>query len=265
MWSPASDCLTPLTPTRHERSLYCVHAIGGTIGFLTPFAKRVSATRDVYGLQCHGIAGNEPDRTVPAMAKRYVEEITAVQPHGPYELVGYSMGGLIAFEIARLLAQRGEQVALAGMLDSCAPGVPLAPVDTAAALSLVSRAVGLFPPFEAENPDQPDEVLIRDFLAEAVEHGILAASFRPSDLRPMIDIYRVNGHAANEYLPDGPYKGDLHCLFTESSGLVQHRADWEGFITGELTVRVIDADHFTLMHEQHAQQVADTVLGWLDD
>jgi thioesterase domain-containing protein len=175
------------------------------------------------------------------------------------------MGGVVAFEMARQLAQRGETVALAGMLDTSPPGVSMAPVGTASALSLVSRAVGLFPPWEAQDPDQPDDVLIRAFLAEAVERGVLPAAFRPADLQPMIDIYQVNGHAANVYLPDNPFKGDLHCLFTESSGLSRYQGDWERLITGELTVRSIDADHFTLMHEHHAQQVADAVLEWLKD
>lgn len=266
MWSRASDCLTPLSRGGHARVLYCVHAIGGTVGFFAPFAERLSAVRDVHGLQCHGIGpGNEPDRTVPAMAERYVEAVTAEQPHGPYEVVGYSMGGLVAFEMARMLSERGEQVALAGLLDAAPPGVPLPPVDTAAALGLVSRAVGLFPPYEAEDPGRPDEELMREFLAEAVARGVLPAAFRTEDLRPMVDIYQVNGRAADAYRPAGPHRGDLHCLFTESSGLIRHRERWQRLATGESTVELIDADHFTLMHEQHARQVADTVIGWLKD
>lgn len=266
MWSPTSDCLGPLAAEGRERALFCVHAIGGTVGFFNPFAERLSSVRDVYGLQCHGVTpGNDPDLTVEAMAERYVAEVTALRPHGPYEVVGYSMGGLIAFEMARQLTLGGERVALAGMLDTVPPGKVVAPIETAGALSLVSRAIGLFPPFEPEDPDRPDDELLEEFRAAAVAKGVLPEKFRARDLRPMIDIYTVNGQAANDYRPRSAYPGDLHCLFTESAGLYRDQENWYRYITGKVVVDMIEADHFTLMHEQHAQQVAGTVMGWLKD
>src|ERR671913_266264 len=81
------------------------HRPGGARGARHRRHRRLAGVRDVYGLQCHGISpGNEPDGTVEAMAARYVAAVPTAQPEGPYEVVGYSLGGLIAFEVARQLA-----------------------------------------------------------------------------------------------------------------------------------------------------------------
>lgn len=262
-WSAATECLVPLQVDGTGRALHCVHAIGGTVGFFAPVARRLAGTRDVYGLQCHGISpGHEPDRTVEAMAARYVEAITTAQPAGPYEVVGYSLGGLIAFEVCRQLVARGLPVALTGILDTAPAGVPVPEVSTAQALGLISRAIGFQPPYQGD-PALPEDELIEAFLAEAVARGVLPAAFTTADLRPMVDVYAVNGHAGSTYRPVAPYPGPIRCLFTEASGLLSHVDGWRRDALGEVTVDVLDADHFALMHEQHAAEVVDTLKSWL--
>jgi thioesterase domain-containing protein len=262
-WSAATECLVPLQVDGTAPALHCVHAIGGTVGFFAPVARRLAGIRDVYGLQCHGISpGHEPDRTVEAMAARYVEAITTAQPTGPYEVVGYSMGGLIAFAVSRQLAARGLPVALTGILDAAPAGVPVPEISTAEALALISRAVGFQPPYQGD-PARPDESLIEDFLAAAVARGVLPAAFTVADLRPMIDVYAVNGHAGSTYRPRTPYPGPVRCLFTVGSGLLSLLDGWRECALGGVTVDVLEADHFALMHEQHAAEVVDTLRGWL--
>ena len=56
--------------------------------------------------------------TVAVMAERSCLAIRALQPSGPYHLVGYSFGGLIALEVARLLQETGEEIAFLGMIDT---------------------------------------------------------------------------------------------------------------------------------------------------
>lgn len=262
-WSAATECLVPLQVDGTGRALHVVHAIGGTVGFFAPVAQRLAGVRDVYGLQCHGISpGNEPDRTVEAMAARYVTAITTAQPDGPYEVVGYSLGGLIAFEVARQLAAAGRPVALAGILDTAPPGEPAPQVDLPQALGLISRAVGFQPPYQGD-PGLPDDEQVTAFLAEAVRRGVLPAAFTPADLKPMIDVYAVNGLAGSAYRPTTGYPGDLHCLFTVDSGLVSLLDGWRQYAGGEVSVDLMDADHFALMHEQHGAEVAATIRGWL--
>ncbi len=52
------------------------------------------------------------------MAAVYVKEIRRVQPHGPYYLGGYCMGGTAAYEVAQQLLAQGEQIAFLGLFDT---------------------------------------------------------------------------------------------------------------------------------------------------
>ena len=79
----------------------------------------------------------------------------------------------------------------------------------------------------------------------------------------MIDVYAVNGQAGNCYRPVAPYPGLVRCLFTVGSGLLSHVDGWRRCARGGVTVDVLDADHFALMHEQHAAEVAATLHSWL--
>jgi thioesterase domain-containing protein len=73
----------------------------------------------LYGLQSQGLDGESaPLHTIEEMAAYYLREVRAVQPKGPYYLGGYCLGGTIAYEMAQVLLQQGEEVALVAMLDT---------------------------------------------------------------------------------------------------------------------------------------------------
>ena len=59
-----------------------------------------------------------PDDCIVTMAEVYAAAIRQIQPHGPYLLGGWSMGGLVAVEMARLLQADGEETRLLAMLDT---------------------------------------------------------------------------------------------------------------------------------------------------
>jgi len=101
--------------------LFLIHSGQGdvtTYGLLT----RRLPDRAVYGLQSIGLQGESwPLTSVPAMARRYLPEILARDPTGPYLLAGACMGGMVAFELAQMLRQRGKAVGLLGMMDTLLP------------------------------------------------------------------------------------------------------------------------------------------------
>ncbi|QBJ95977.1 non-ribosomal peptide synthetase [Rhodococcus sp. ABRD24] len=100
--------------------LFCVHPLSGIAWCYAGLADRL-ADRQLYGLQATGAA------TLPAslaeLATAYLDEIRAVQPEGPYHLLGWSLGGNIAHEIAVQLRACGAEVATLAMLDSRPPDV----------------------------------------------------------------------------------------------------------------------------------------------
>ncbi|WP_158595995.1 thioesterase domain-containing protein [Oleomonas cavernae] len=79
----------------------------------------LGADRPLYALQSHGLTRFEAlPQSVEAIAQNYLGLIRGVQPHGPYHLLGWSFGGLVAHEIARRLRDGGEAVAFLGLLDA---------------------------------------------------------------------------------------------------------------------------------------------------
>jgi len=117
-WSP----LVAIQATGSLPPLFCVHALGGNVLNYVPLARAIGADQPFYGLQAIGLDGITPPlATVEDMAARYVREIRARFPRGPYFLCGGSMGGLIALEMAQLLRADNEQVAFLGLFDTYGP------------------------------------------------------------------------------------------------------------------------------------------------
>ncbi|WP_433671224.1 amino acid adenylation domain-containing protein [Nocardia sp. CA-136227] len=109
----------PLRADGIEPPLFCVHpAIGLAWGF-SGLVQYVDPDRPVLGLQSPALS--DPTvrfETLDELADRYVREIRAVQPHGPYHLLGYSLGGTIAHAMAVQLRRAGESVATLAMMDT---------------------------------------------------------------------------------------------------------------------------------------------------
>jgi thioesterase domain-containing protein/acyl carrier protein len=110
-----------LVPVQHGvgPALFCIHGVrGDAIGF-RELAKRLGPDCTVYGLRARGLDGFQtPCNRVEEMAAHYAAEIVEAQPRGPYFLIGYSMGGLVAYEIARQLRNEGREVGLVGLIDT---------------------------------------------------------------------------------------------------------------------------------------------------
>lgn len=89
------------------------------------FARLLGPEFPAYGMKAIGVDGSEPplDRVEP-IAERYLAEILKVRPRGPYVLGGFSIGGLMAFELALMMQKRGLEVAQVISFDTLAPGYP---------------------------------------------------------------------------------------------------------------------------------------------
>lgn len=266
MRNQVHDCLIPLQVSGTCRPLYCLHAVGGTVAFYAPLARRLSSVRDVYGLQCYGLrAGNPADRSIEAMAVRYVEAIDSIQPEGPYELIGYCMGGLIALEMARIIRARGGKVILNGVLDTEPPQAQQEGFTFAQALNLLSSTMGLSTPFIGE-PGLSEDRLLYDFHERAVADGRLPAAVRIRDLAPLVDICRINGSAIAQYSP-APIPGNVNFLFSFRPGTspAELAEGWQRYVDGEMHIETFNIDHFVLMDEQNAAQVFEVVGRWLTE
>ncbi|MGO9774616.1 MAG: thioesterase domain-containing protein, partial [Roseiarcus sp.] len=115
---------SPLVMMRSSRTtssapLYCIHPGGGSIIRYQPFADAMTGFRAVYGVQSRNlIDANYVSNSIDEMARDYVDLLRRNQLHGPYLLLGWSMGGHIAMKMTEMLEQSGEEVAFLGLLDT---------------------------------------------------------------------------------------------------------------------------------------------------
>jgi thioesterase domain-containing protein/acyl carrier protein len=102
--------------------LFGVHGHEGGVLFWRDIVMHLPPDQPFYAIQAQGVDGLQPALTrIENMASLYVREVQKIQPHGPYFLCGFSMGGEIAFEMSQQLLQIGEQVDLLVMLDTKNP------------------------------------------------------------------------------------------------------------------------------------------------
>lgn len=118
----ARSALRVLLPLRAEGGrppFFCIHPSTGLIWCYAPLAGLMGPGRPLYGLQARGLGDDAAlPASVAAMAADYIEQLAAVQPAGPYHLLGWSLGGVVAHEIAVQLQDAGEEVAALVMLDA---------------------------------------------------------------------------------------------------------------------------------------------------
>jgi thioesterase domain-containing protein/acyl carrier protein len=111
--------LLELKPGAKNPPIFLVHGLGGSaMDFFQP-VRHIEAEHPIYGIQSKGIDGvDQPLERIEDMAEFSIDAVRELQPHGPYVLIGYSLGGLVALEMAQRLSAAGEKIALLAMLDA---------------------------------------------------------------------------------------------------------------------------------------------------
>ncbi|MDQ7733303.1 amino acid adenylation domain-containing protein [Halomonas sp. SpR1] len=106
-----------------QSPLFCVHAGMGTLYDYQPLARRLQGVCTVYGLPCRMLTDPQHcDTSLEAMADDYAATIRRLQPHGPYRLLGWSLGGTLAAMIAARLEKQAQEVGLLALVDPYIPG-----------------------------------------------------------------------------------------------------------------------------------------------
>ncbi len=113
------DLVMPMREEGDGPPLFCAHPMVGLSWCYMAMLPYIDARYPLYGLQARGLRRPEPLPTSMAeMARDYADQIRITQPAGPYHLLGWSLGGNIAFAIAEELERRGEQIGLLVILDA---------------------------------------------------------------------------------------------------------------------------------------------------
>jgi thioesterase domain-containing protein/acyl carrier protein len=99
--------------------LFLAHHGGGHVLGYRTLANLLDPDQPVFAFQAVGLDGSsDPLGSIEEMAARYVEELRRIQPRGPYQVGGFSFGGRVAYVMAQMLREAGEDVHLLALIDS---------------------------------------------------------------------------------------------------------------------------------------------------
>ncbi|MFI9366987.1 amino acid adenylation domain-containing protein, partial [Kitasatospora sp. NPDC053057] len=250
--SSMRDALAVLLPIRErgERPpFFFLHPAGGVGWCYMPLVRHVPADIPLYALQARGLDGvGEVAGSIAEMATDYIEQMRSVQPSGPYHLLGWSYGGVIAHEIAVQLQAAGEEVGALVMLDQY-------PWDREEAEALA-----------AEMAEYEEEELIGR-LVDMVrrEAGGVLGAITDEEYRTFANVL-YNGQKLRPRHTHGRFDGDALLVVAEESRVEEDgptAGAWAEFVTGTVSEAGVPCTHYNLAKPENLRLVWAEVSAWL--
>jgi 3-oxoacyl-(acyl-carrier-protein) synthase/thioesterase domain-containing protein/SAM-dependent methyltransferase/acyl carrier protein len=279
--------LLHLNNVTRGRPVFWIHGALASVEAYRTIAERVD--RPFYGIQARGfMTDDQPVAGIPKMADYYLDIVRSVQPEGPYDLGGFCLGGIVAYEMTRLLQERGETVASLTMVDS-PDNTGLANSNATGSMSMHSAALQvvnslLWPVGEKDSTALRASLIHQDEVAGDLDEDAFVsrlaelAAKRGFAMAPeqLIDFVRRNigvqlAYRLGEYRIQplarpkavdctyfrnrrGTYLGDLEPYFqvageTFSLDNVDYWQDWERELPGWRVVDIDAANHMTILHD----------------
>jgi amino acid adenylation domain-containing protein len=269
VWVAAQAGLATLRAGDERPPLFLFHQAGGYVFSYFALARRLAAGRALYALQPRGLDDAvEPLNDVTTMAADYIGQIRRMQPRGPYRLAGHSLGGLLAFEVARQLEAAGECVAFLGLIDACLSAVDTAVEgDEVGALGFLAAQVEAF--FgqslglsAVELAALASEARLERLAAGMASAGLAEAVPARKFLSGLLAVYRANVQAGANYRPMGPVAArtwvwataELRAHFGGDGAL-----NWAPWVRGGVEARELTGEHLTLLAEPHVLALAKSL------
>ncbi|RBO82164.1 non-ribosomal peptide synthetase [Nocardia puris] len=246
------DVLLPIRADGDEPPLFCVHPSSGMSWSYLGLAEALAPGRPIYGLQAPDLSGREPSaRSIDEFAERYVREIRAVQPEGPYHLLGWSFGGLIAHNIAARLAAEGARVGTLALLDADTAdidGDSIEPLTAGAFVNAFGAVFGIDDvPADATAQDAADLIAARTGGVALVDAAMLER---------MAGSYNASARTRTGYRRP-VFDGDaLYFSATVDSSDIFGPEGWRPYVTGALTNHDVAVTHDEMTAPHALAQIA---------
>ncbi|MDC0708552.1 SDR family NAD(P)-dependent oxidoreductase [Stigmatella sp. ncwal1] len=289
---PPRSIIVPINKNGAQRPSFWVHTLLGDVSYGLNLSHHMGIDSPLFGIEQFDMDGNIfllP--TIEEMASRYIDSLRTAQPEGPYVLGGYSFGGIVAFEMAYQLNQRGEEVSNLVLIDSLMPGTEVfSSIDTSAiqtddfsimALILIGNSFG--------NRWHADRHILIDDIAghdrakqlERVARHLKDHSKTEFSFEELLELVRgnyqtitSNNDALNRYRPKGPLGPQVNAmLFHATLGFVgpnnpnnipevkirvSDRTNGFGrYISNGIRIIDLPADHYTICTEEFIKVVAE--------
>jgi thioesterase domain-containing protein len=263
----ALDALVPLRPDGDRAPVYCVHPVSGSAYTYRELAERLPAGQPVFGLEAPGFDDErEPVGSLPALSTLYVAALREFRPAGPYSLLGWSLGGPLAFDMAQRLVSSGARVPALILLDADLPvraPLPSEPGMVGMFLHDLIRVAGLplsgldavlagFDPGE----DDPGRLL-----AAVAASGLLPAEADAEFLGYRYAVFRVHLAALYDYEVSGRFPGRL--TFVRAAESAPEPMCWDG-TASTVDSYVVPGDHHSMWTGGSLLAIAEIVQRTLD-
>jgi amino acid adenylation domain-containing protein len=248
--------------------VFLIHAVSGTISAYPALAQELAAAFSVYGLQSPGLEVTDVVGTSLAdLVAGYTQRIRAIQPAGPYRLGGWSMGGVLAFEIARQLEQAGAVVRLLVLLD--APfAIPAdhVPADHELAAHFVADAMHSLGLDAADAPDPAAASAAGQlaWLADRLAGDTAGGAGVRAGLERRFGLFAAHTRILAGYRPgtDGVTAPTLIVSAADSLN-APAAGQWQSLLSsGEVSILEVPSDHYAFLRPPLVTGVGSAIREW---
>ncbi len=270
-WSNGNCSMVCLQKGTYQKAfppLYFIHVLGIGLKFCRPIVKYLGADIPVYGLSIQ-LFDLQPqvENRVEDIARFYVLQVKKIQPEGPYMFVGFSNGGLIAFEMAKQMRESGEDVSLVALLDSIL-------LLTFKKTDLVRRLKEHYKNWKREGSSYVKQKIVKRsyyiwlqkvtfllFRIKSLYYKLIAKSGDMSIAFKEYVTWRENHEASIRYNPE-PYAGKV-ILFksdhtsTEIDNIKDPQLGWGEVSLGGVEIINCPGDHVSMLTDPHVETVAN--------
>jgi amino acid adenylation domain-containing protein len=268
--------IVAIQPLGSRRPFYCVHPAGGSVFCYATLSRYVGLDQPFYGIQAPDLS-HTPETTIEELAARYVADLLCMQPEGPYQIGGWSVGGVIAFAMAQHLVAQGHEVSRLIILDAWAPNTSNSPVggtppdDTTLLTWFIEDLCAL-----AGRESTPDVAFLsatstsealRLVLEQCLIADVLPKDIAVDDLYRHLAVFRCTSTAMARYLPQR-YPGQIHLLRAGNNEAAEHNdptMGWYDLAGAGLVTRTIAGTHYTILSEPQVRDVSTQLVDWLEE
>jgi thioesterase domain-containing protein len=254
-----SAALVCLRAQGQRPAFFCIHGAGGGVLGYAALSRQLGPQQPFYAFDeaQGGHSARQPQPSVEEMAACNLEALCSAQPKGPYFLGGWSAGGLVAYEMARQLAGRGQEVALLALFDTAVPDPDQEVPGPRKVLVRLARQLGLDLADRPGLREASADELLAVFVREGRASSLLPAGMGEAELRRQVRLYRGHAEAALAYSPL-PYSGCV-TLFRAAAGAAKGgqpaHLGWDR-LAADVDLRLVPGNHDTMLREPHVQTLA---------
>jgi amino acid adenylation domain-containing protein len=229
----AFSSLISIKPSGDRNPIFCFHGVGGNVLNYMALTPALGSTRPLIGVQSKGMDGVQAmAETIEEMARFYILEMKAVQPHGPYFLAGGSMGGTIALEVAQQLKKQGEEVEKLVMFDTFGPNINIRSYDKKTRTFWKNILISLS--------------YRKKKYSYKFKEAMLNLIGVPLPLEIRLFNVEVNNYKALWKYKAKKYNGDLYLIrapMSDTGWYSDPRMGWSGIIQGNINTYHIEGTH----------------------